>query len=148
MSNPRIPESQVAAESPSDAEGYYQLTHAKVEQPKEWGDGEKAFAEKGSIVGTVTGLIKGGLSVDVGVRAFMPGSRSGARDAAEMEKLVEQEILCRIIKLDVADENVVVDRRAVMEEEELSAKERRYSGMKEGDTVSGTVLSLTDYGAL
>ncbi len=130
-----------------DPEGYYQLTRAKVERPKDWAALEKAFAEKATIVGTVTGLIKGGLSVDVGVRAFMPGSRSGARDAAEMEKLVEQEILCRIIKLDVAEEDVVVDRRAVVEEEELSAKERRYSGMKEGDTVSGTVRSLTDYGA-
>ncbi len=130
-----------------DPEGYYQLTRAKVERPKDWAALEKAFAEKATIVGTVTGLIKGGLSVDVGVRAFMPGSRSGARDAAEMEKLVEQEILCRIIKLDVAEEDVVVDRRAVVEEEELSAKERRYSGMHEGDTVSGTVRSLTDYGA-
>jgi small subunit ribosomal protein S1 len=64
-----------------------------------------------------------------------------------MEKLVEQEILCRIIKLDVADEDVVVDRRAVVEEEERSAQEHRYSEMKEGDTVSATVRSLTDYGA-
>jgi len=85
--------------------------------------------------------------VNVGVRAFMPASRSGVRDAAEMEKMVEQEILCRIIKLDVADEDVVVDRRAVLEEEERSAKDRRYAEMKEGDTVSGTVRSLTDYGA-
>ena len=92
-------------------------------------------------------MVKGGLSVDVGVRAFMPGSRSGARDAAEMEKLVGQEIRCRIIKLDAAEEDVVVDRRAVSEEEERSVKERRYSEMKEGDTVSGTVRSLTDYGA-
>jgi small subunit ribosomal protein S1 len=61
--------------------------------------------------------------------------------------MVEQEILCRIIKLDVADEDVVVDRRAVLEEEERSAKNRRYAEMKEGDTVSGTVRSLTDYGA-
>jgi len=68
------------------------------------------------------GVIKGGLSVDVGVRAFMPASRSGVRDAAEMEKMVEQEILCRIIKLDVADEDVVVDRRAVLEEEERSQR--------------------------
>jgi small subunit ribosomal protein S1 len=98
-------------------------------------------------VGTVTGVIKGGLSVDVGVRAFMPASRSGARDAAEMEKLVEQEILCRIIKLDVTEEDVVVDRRAVAEEEERSVKERRYSEMKEGDIVSGTVRTITDYGA-
>src|SRR3984885_14169270 len=128
-------------------EGYYELTRAKVERPKDWSALEKAFADKATIVGTVTGVIKGGLSVDVGVRAFMPASRSGARDAAEMEKLVEQEILCRIIKLDVTEEDVVVDRRAVAEEEERSVKERRYSEMKEGDTVSGTVRSLTDYGA-
>ncbi|MFZ1929666.1 MAG: 30S ribosomal protein S1 [Candidatus Sulfotelmatobacter sp.] len=128
-------------------EGYYELTRAKVERPRDWSALEKAFADKATIVGTVTGVIKGGLSVDVGVRAFMPASRSGVRDAAEMEKLVEQEILCRIIKLDVADEDVVVDRRAVVEEEERSAKDRRYSEMKEGDTISGTVRSLTDYGA-
>src|SRR5580658_2851240 len=130
-----------------DPEGYYQLTRAKVERPKDWSALEKAFADKATIVGTVTGVIKGGLSVDVGVRAFMPASRSGARDAAEMEKMVEQEILCRIIKLDVTEEDVVVDRRAVAEEEERSVKERRYSEMKEGDTVTGTVRSLTDYGA-
>jgi small subunit ribosomal protein S1 len=130
-----------------DPEGYYQLTRAKVERPKDWSALEKAFADKATIVGTVTGVIKGGLSVDVGVRAFMPASRSGAHDAAEMEKLVEQEILCRIIKLDVAEEDLVVDRRVVVEDEERSVKERRYSEMKEGDTVSGTVRSLTDYGA-
>jgi small subunit ribosomal protein S1 len=130
-----------------DPEGYYQLTRTKVERPKDWSALEKAFAEKATIVGTVTGVIKGGLSVDVGVRAFMPASRSGIRDAAEMVKLVEQEILCRIIKLDVADEDVVVDRRVVVEEQERSAQERRYSEMKEGDTMSGTVRGLMDYGA-
>jgi small subunit ribosomal protein S1 len=130
-----------------DPEGYYQLTRAKVERPKDWSALEKAFTDKATIVGTVTGVIKGGLSVDLGVRAFMPASRSGAHDAAEMEKLVEQEILCRIIKLDVTEEDVVVDRRAVTEEEERSVKERRYSEMKEGHVVSGTVRSLTDYGA-
>src|SRR6202035_2762316 len=130
-----------------DPEGYYQLTRAKVERPKDWAALEKAFADKATIVGTVTAVIKGGLSVDVGVRAFMPGSRSGARDAAEMEKLVEQEILCRIIKLDVAEEDVVVDRRAVVEEDERSAKDRFYSEMKEGASISGTVRSITDYGA-
>jgi len=130
-----------------DPEGYYQLTRAKVERPKDWSALEKAFADKATIVGTVTGVIKGGLSVDVGVRAFMPASRSGAHDAAEMEKLVEQEILCRIIKLDVTEEDVVVDRRVVTEEAERSTTERRYAEMKEGDTVNGTVRTLTDYGA-
>ena len=130
-----------------DPEGYYELSRIKVERPKDWSSLEKAFADKATIVGMVSGVVKGGLSVDVGVRAFMPASRSGAKDAAEMEKLVGQEIRCRIIKLDVADEDVVVDRRAVLEEEERAAKERRYSEVKEGETVHGTVRSLTDYGA-
>ena len=130
-----------------DPEGYYQLTCSKAARPTDWAALERAFADKTTIVGTVTAVVKGGLSVDVGVRAFMPASRSGARDAAEMEKLVEQEIRCRIIKLDSAGEDVVVDRRAVAEEEEQAVKGRRYSEVKEGDTVSGTVRSLTAYGA-
>ena len=130
-----------------DLDGYYELSRFKVERPMDWSALEKAFADKSSILGTVTAVVKGGFSVDVGVRAFMPASRSGVRDAADMEKLVGQEIRCRIIKLDVADEDVVVDRRAVAEEEERSAKDRLYSQIKEGDTVSGTVRSLTDYGA-
>jgi len=130
-----------------DPEGYYELTRGKVERPKDWASLEKAFADKETIVGTVTGVVKGGLSVDVGVRAFMPASRSGTRDAAEMEKLVEQEIRCRITKLDVTEEDVVVDRRVIVEEEERAVKERRYSEVKEGETIRGTVRSLTDYGA-
>src|SRR5271165_6534364 len=130
-----------------DPEGYYDLTRGKVERPTDWASLEKAFAEKSTIVGTVTGVVKGGLSVDIGVRAFMPASRSGTRDASEMEKLVEQEIRCRIIKLDVAEEDVVVDRRAIAEDEERAGKERRFSELKEGDTVQGEVRSLTDYGA-
>jgi small subunit ribosomal protein S1 len=128
-------------------EGYYSLSRFKVAQPKDWTSLEQAFTDKSTIPGRVTGVVKGGLSVDIGVRAFMPASRSGARDAAEMEKLVDQEIVCRIIKLDVADEDVVVDRRAVMEDEARSTKERRYSEVKEGDVVTGTVRSLADYGA-
>ena len=130
-----------------DQEGYYELSRLKVERPKDWSALEKVFADKSPIAGVVSAVVKGGVSVDVGVRAFMPASRSGARDAAEMEKLVGQEIRCRIIKLDIADEDVVVDRRAVLEEEERANKDKRYTEVKEGETVQGTVRSLTDYGA-
>jgi len=130
-----------------DVEGYYQLTLGKVERPADWAALENAFAGKSTIAGTVTGVIKGGLTVDIGVRAFMPASRSGTRDASDLEKMVGQEILCRIIKLEVADEDVVVDRRVVLEEEQRSASERRTSEIKEGDAITGTVRSLTDYGA-
>ena len=130
-----------------DPEGYYELSRTKVERPKDWTSLGKAFADKTPIAGVVTAVVKGGVSVDVGVRAFMPASRSGARDAAEMEKLVGQEISCRIIKLEVADEDVVVDRRAVLEDEERASQDRRYSEIKEGETVQGVVRSLADYGA-
>jgi small subunit ribosomal protein S1 len=128
-------------------EGYYELARGRIARPRDWESLEKAFQEKTTISGTVIGVVKGGLSIDVGVRAFLPASRSRARDAAEMEKLVGQDIRCRIIKLDVTDEDVVVDRRAVAEEEERAARERRYAEIKEGETVRGTVRSLADYGA-
>src|ERR1700722_4793019 len=113
-----------------DPEGYYQLVRGKIAQPADWASLEKAFSEKTTIAGTVSGVVKGGFSVDVGVRAFMPASRSGTRDASEMEKLVGQEIRCRIIKLDATEEDVVVDRRAVAEEEENAIRGRRYSELR------------------
>jgi small subunit ribosomal protein S1 len=130
-----------------DLDGYYELSRFKVERPMDWSALEKAFAEKSAVLGTVTAVVKGGFSVDVGVRAFMPASRSGVREAVEMEKLVGQEIRCRIIKLDITDEDVVVDRRALAEEDERATKDRLYGQIKEGDTISATVRSLTDYGA-
>jgi small subunit ribosomal protein S1 len=128
-------------------ERYYELSRFKVAQPRDWTALETAFAEKTAVVGTVTEVIKGGLSVDVGVRAFMPASRSGAHDAAEIEKLVGTEINCRITKLDVTSEDVVVDRRVVLEEQARGLLETRFATMKEGDVVTGTVRNLVPYGA-
>ncbi len=128
-------------------EGYYELSRFKVAQPRDWSALEAAYAEKLAVVGTVTAVVKGGVSVDIGVRAFMPASRSGTRDAAELEKLVGTEITCRITKLDVTDEDVVVDRRVVLEEQARGLVEGRRAAMKEGDTLSGTVRSLVPYGA-
>jgi small subunit ribosomal protein S1 len=128
-------------------EGYYDLSRFKVAQPRDWSALEAAFAQKLPVVGTVTGIVKGGATVDVGVRAFMPASRSGTRDAAELEKLVGTEITCLITKLDVADEDVVVDRRVVLEVQARAAAQGRLSAMREGDSVAGTVRSLMSYGA-
>lgn len=128
-------------------EGYYELSLIKVERPKDWSSLQKAFDEKVTISGNVTSLIKGGLSVDVGMRAFMPASRSGARDIPEMQTLVGQEIACRIIKLDTEKEDIVVDRRVVLEEERAKAKEEKLSSLSAGQVVHGTVRSLLDYGA-
>jgi small subunit ribosomal protein S1 len=128
-------------------EGYYELSRHRVAQPRDWSALERAFAEKIAVAGTVTAVIKGGLSVDVGVRAFMPASRSGTRDASELEALVGTEITCRITKLDVADEDVVVDRRVVLEEQARGEVAGRRAALKPGDTVNGTVRTIMPYGA-
>jgi len=130
-----------------NAERYYELSRHKVVQPTDWASLEEAFTQKTPVVGIVTAVVKGGLTVDVGVRAFMPASRSGTRDAAEMEKLVGQEITCRITKLDVTEEDVVVDRRVISEELARAQAQGLYSEMKEGDLVRGAVRSFTAYGA-
>ena len=130
-----------------NAEGYYELSRFRVKQPTDWASLEAAFAEKATIAGTVTGVVKGGLTVDVGVRAFLPGSRSGARDAKEMGELVGQSIEVRITKVDAADEDVVVDRRAVLEEQALAAQASRWSSLAAGEVLEGKVRSLMSYGA-
>ena len=130
-----------------DEEGSYTLSTIRVERPKDWSALERAFAEKRAIGGVVTEVVKGGLRVDVGSEAFLPASRSGTKDPAEMEKLVGQEIQCRIIKLDTASEDVVVDRRVILEEEEARAREQKFGELQEGAIVRGTVRSVTDFGA-
>jgi small subunit ribosomal protein S1 len=130
-----------------DQEGLYTLSMIKVVRPKDWTALERAFAEHVSIAGVVTEVVKGGLRVDVGMPAFMPASRSGAKEQADLEKLVGQEIQCRIIKLDTSSEDVVVDRRVVLEEEEAQARAKKFSELQEGAVIRGTVRSLTDFGA-
>ncbi|HEY3741712.1 MAG TPA: 30S ribosomal protein S1, partial [Bryobacteraceae bacterium] len=128
-------------------EGYYELSTVRVERPKDWTSLIQAFESKATIAGTVVESIKGGLRVDIGVRAFMPASRSGAKDVPEMEKLIGQEIQCRITKLDTEKEDVVVDRRIVIEEAASKAREEAFGHLKEGEVREGTVRSLTEFGA-
>ena len=139
-----------------NVDGYYELTRQRTAAPKDYTSLEEAFEAKGTVLGTVTGVVKGGLTVDIGMRAFMPSSRTGTRDAAEMEKLVGQEIRVRITQLDLeggSDErgggrpDAVVDRRSVLEEEARAQSDARFSELAEGQTVRGTVRSITDFGA-
>ena len=130
-----------------DEGGYYTLSRHRVRRVTDWAALESAFADKVAIAGTVTAIVKGGLSVDVGVRAFMPASRTGTRDAAEMADLVGQTINCRITKLDVADEDVVVDRRSVLEEQMRAELQVRRASLQAGEVLDGTVRSLMLYGA-
>jgi small subunit ribosomal protein S1 len=134
-------------------DGYYELTRQRgPAAPKDYSSLEEAFEAKGTVLGTVTGVVKGGLTVDIGMRAFLPSSRSGTRDAAELEKLVGQEIRVRITTLDLEGgesgrPDAIVDRRSVLEEEAKANQDTRFSELAEGQTVSGTVRSLTTFGA-
>jgi small subunit ribosomal protein S1 len=135
-----------------DLDGYYELTRQHSATPQDFSSLEETFEKKGTVVGTVTGLVKGGLTVDIGMRAFMPSSRTGTRDTAEMEKLVGQQIRVRITQLDLEGgesgrPDAIVDRRSVLEEEARANSDQRFSELAEGQTVSGTVRSLTDFGA-
>ncbi|MCS7024047.1 MAG: 30S ribosomal protein S1 [Bryobacteraceae bacterium] len=154
----RLPELTAASEiKPGDLlpvvitgrneEGYYELSMLRAKRVFDWSQLEKAFEEKTPVAGRVVEVVKGGLRVDVGVRAFLPASRSGARDPMEMESLVGQEIRCLITKLDTATEDVVVDRRSLLEEEAALAKERAFASIREGAVLHGTVRTVTEYGA-
>ncbi len=126
---------------------YYRLTAQKVEAPKDWSGIEAAFENKSIVTGTVLEVVKGGLRVDIGERAFMPASRSGARDVSEMAKLVGQRIECRITKFDQEKEDVVVDRRVILEELAATRKQEAFSTLAEGTVLKGRVRTLTDFGA-
>ena len=128
-------------------DGYLTLSRVIAERPKNWEQFEMAFENGSAIAGKVTEVIKGGLSVDIGVRAFLPASRSGVRETAELEKLVGQEIRCRISQLDVEDENVIVDRRVLLEEEREQKKQERIAALRPEMVVEGTVREIRDFGA-
>ncbi|HEY3459021.1 MAG TPA: S1 RNA-binding domain-containing protein [Bryobacteraceae bacterium] len=145
--SPSIGDTISVSVGPRTEEGYYELSIRKVERPKDWSGLEAAFEAKRNIRGMIAEQVKGGFRVDIGVRAFLPASRSGVRDAADMPKLVGQEIECRITKLDREKEDVVVDRRIVLEEEQGARRERAFAELKEGDVVRGTVRTVMDFGA-
>ncbi|HYP12562.1 MAG TPA: 30S ribosomal protein S1 [Bryobacteraceae bacterium] len=128
-------------------EGYYELSTIRVERPKDFSALQSAFEEGRVIAGTVTEVVKGGLRVDIGAKAFMPASRSGVREVADLPKLVGQEIRCKLTKADIEKEDFVVDRRVVLEQEEKQAREAAFGSIQEGQVVRGTVKTQMDIGA-
>ncbi len=128
-------------------EGYLMLSNAKAERPTDWAHLEAAYAAGSVVVGKVLETVKGGLAVDVGARAFLPASRSGEREQSGLEALVGQEIRARIAQLDVADRNVVLDRRGVIDEARDQARQEAVAGLKPGEVIQGVVRNIRDFGA-
>lgn len=129
-----------------DADGNFKLSPLTPDRPRTLEDLQAAFEAGLPIRAKVTGIVKGGFSVQAGERGFLPQSRSGVRDTAEMHKLVGQEIRCRLVRAPQA-KNIVVDRRSVLEEEERVAEAAALERLHEGDEVTATVRSLATYGA-
>ena len=123
------------------------LSHAKAEKFKVWRELEKAFQAEIAVEGVVLGKVKGGLKVDIGVPAFLPGSHVDIRPARNLDRYVGQRGRFQILKFNRARGNVVVSRRSVLERERASLKEQTLRVLEEGVILEGTVKNITDYGA-
>lgn len=128
-------------------EGYILLSHQKASRLRAWDNLEKAHREGLVISGRVSGRIKGGLSVDVGVPAFMPGSQIDTRPIHNLDSFLGQDIPVKVVKLNRRRGNVVVSRKMAVEEEMQGRKSAALQVLEEGGVVTGTVKNLTEYGA-
>ncbi|MBV8728468.1 MAG: 30S ribosomal protein S1 [Acidobacteriia bacterium] len=128
-------------------EGYVLLSHTRATRIRVWDNLEKAYQEQLIINGRVTGRVKGGLAVDVGIEAFMPGSQADPRPIHNLDSLLGQDIPVKIIKLNRRRGNVVVSRKLAVEDELTSRKMSALEHLSEGGIVTGSVKNLTEYGA-
>jgi small subunit ribosomal protein S1 len=128
-------------------EGYVLLSHTRASRLRVWDQLEKAYAEQLVISGHVLGRVKGGLAVDVGIKAFMPGSQADPRPVHNLDSLIGQDIPVKIIKLNRRRGNVVVSRKVAVEEEINARKGVTLEHLQEGAIVTGVVKNLTEYGA-
>ncbi len=130
-----------------EPEGYILLSHERASRIRAWDNLEKAFREHLLVSGRVLGRIKGGVAVDVGVKAFMPGSHADVRPVHNLDVLIGQDLAVRIVKINRRRGNVVVSRKLAVEEEQQARKNAVLSALHEGALVTGTVKGLTEYGA-
>jgi small subunit ribosomal protein S1 len=140
-------EVDVLLERAEGPEGYVILSKEKAEKIRIWEAVEKAHAENTPIVGRVMERIKGGLSVDIGVRAFLPGSLVDVRPVRDLESMIGQEFPMRVIKVNRRRGNIVLSRKAVLEEENKAKKAKTLEVLEEGVVMMGVVKNITDYGA-
>jgi small subunit ribosomal protein S1 len=127
--------------------GAVAVSHRKAVQERIWEEIERSFHEETPLRGRVLERIKGGLVVDVGVKAFLPGSHADLRSHPNPDDLLGQEIECRVIKLNRKRGNVVVSRRQVLEKELQQRKAALLAALTEGAVLKGRIKNITDYGA-
>jgi small subunit ribosomal protein S1 len=140
-------EIEVYLEAKEDNEGLIVLSKDKADKIKVWDAITQAYEKGSPVEGRVVEVVKGGLSVDVGVKAFLPGSQVDLRPVKNLTAMIGQPIRAKVIKLNRRRGNVVLSRRAVLEEEREEKKKHTLEVLAEGMVLTGTVKNITDYGA-
>ncbi len=130
-----------------EPEGGYLVSYEKAQRLRVWDVIEKAANDKTPVMGTVVSRVKGGLTVDIGMKAFLPGSQLEIRPVRNLDGYLGQQIEVRVIKLNKKRGNVVVSRKEILEEEQTSKRSHTLEQLGEGAILTGTVKNLTDYGA-
>jgi small subunit ribosomal protein S1 len=130
-----------------EAEGGFLVSYDKAQRHRVWDAIERAATEKTPVVGTVLGRVKGGVTVDIGIKAFLPGSQLEIRPVRNLDGYIGQQIEVRVIKLNKKRGNVVVSRKELLEEEQNAKRSLTLEHLEEGAVLTGTVKNLTDYGA-
>ncbi len=139
---------EVVVEQFEDGFGETRLSREKANRMKAWADLEKAYESQSIVTGVLTGKVKGGFTVTIDtIRAFLPGSLVDVRPVRDPSYLEGKELEFKVIKLDQKRNNVVVSRRAVVETEMSAERDALLSSLEEGQTVTGVVKNITDYGA-
>jgi len=139
-------EVDVLLEKTEDLEGHVLLSFTKAQRMRRWTEVEKAYKDGRVIKGRVTDRIKGGLTVDVGLRAFLPGSLVDIKPVKNLESLRGQELEFKVISLDRRRNNIVLSRKAVLETELVKKKAETLKRLEEGARLKGVVKNITDYG--
>ena len=130
-----------------EPEGGYLVSYEKAQRLRVWDTIEKHANDKTPVIGTVVSRVKGGLTVDIGMKAFLPGSQLEIRPVRNLDGYLGQQIEVRVIKLNKKRGNVVVSRKEILEEEQNSKRSKTLEHLGEGAVLTGTVKNLTDYGA-
>ena len=139
---------KVAMEVVDDGFGETRLSREKARRAESWDMLEDAFTSNEAVIGVMNGKVKGGFTVDINdIRAFLPGSLVDIRPLRETIHLEGQPLEFKVIKLDQKRNNVVVSRRAVLEQENSEERDALLGSLEEGQEVNGVVKNLTDYGA-
>jgi small subunit ribosomal protein S1 len=137
----------VLVEQNEGNDGYLVLSREKAERIRVWDEIETAFRDNLVLKGRVVEKVKGGLSVDIGVRAFLPGSQIDIKPVRNLDHFVNQEIRVRILKFDQKKGNIVLSRKAVVEEEIVSRRKDLLDSFENKSSIKGTIKNITDYGA-